>query len=219
MLFSAVIGPILGATAVYISVQCRKVPLSRATIRALFFLGFVLFAPSSARLPFGFLEILGNGKAGNQLTFGGLGLIGNHSFELTAVKTAGCLDGVAVGAFCGLITPFMMLGTPFFGGAPPRGNRVLPAMPSESAASPAAAFCLVFQLRIARWPPPSLFWTSLLMPRRFVDAFVYGYGGRGVGFAPEHGMCIRIAKCCLKSGFQTAFMGGIVYNICKNLLR
>lgn len=72
-----------------------------------------------------FPEILGNGKAGNQLTFGGL-TGWQYSLELTAVKWAVVLMALAAGAYGGLITPSMMLGSTISFAAAAAWNSVFP---------------------------------------------------------------------------------------------
>ena len=94
-----------------------------------------------------FPEILGNGKAGNQLTFGGL-TDWQHSLELTAVKWFVVLLALAAGAYGGLITPSMMLGSTVAFAAAAAWNTFFPAMSSESAAVIGAAAFLGVSLKM-----------------------------------------------------------------------
>lgn len=94
-----------------------------------------------------FPEILGNGKAGNQLTFGGL-TDWQHSLELTAVKWLVVLMALAAGAYGGLITPSMMLGSTIAFAAAAAWNTFFPAMSSESAAVVGAAVFLGVSLKM-----------------------------------------------------------------------
>ncbi|WP_175271543.1 chloride channel protein, partial [Neisseria sp. oral taxon 014] len=113
-------------------------------------------------------DILGNGKAGNQLVFGGL--IGwQDSLQLAVLKWLAVLLALAAGAYGGLITPSMMLGSTLSFASAALWNAFLPAMPSESAAVVGAAVFLgvslkmpltavVFVLELTRAP------VALLMP-------------------------------------------------------
>ena len=113
-------------------------------------------------------DILGNGKVGNQLVFGGL--IGwQDSLQLAVLKWLAVLLALAAGAYGGLITPSMMLGGTLSFASAALWNAFLPAMPSESAAVVGAAVFLgvslkmpltavVFVLELTRAP------VALLMP-------------------------------------------------------
>lgn len=107
--FSAIIGPILGATAVFFQRTAQKFPFIKRDNIKIIPLAVCMFALIGA-ISVWFPEILGNGKAGNQLTFGGL-TDWQHSLELTAVKWLVVLMALAAGAYGGLITPSMMLGS------------------------------------------------------------------------------------------------------------
>lgn len=144
--FSAVIGPILGATAVYFRRSAEKFPFLKRDNPRIIPLAIALFALIGA-IAVWFPEILGNGKAGNQLTFGGL-TGWQHSLELTAVKWAVVLMALAAGAYGGLITPSMMLGSTISFAAAAAWNSVFPEMPSESAAVVGAAVFLGVSLNM-----------------------------------------------------------------------
>lgn len=94
-----------------------------------------------------FPEVLGNGKAGNQLTFSGL-TGWQYALELAAVKWPVVLMALAAGAYGGLITPSMMLGSTVSFAAAAAWNSVFPAMPSESAAVVGAAVFLGVSLKM-----------------------------------------------------------------------
>lgn len=144
--FSAVIGPILGATAVYFRRSAEKFPFLKRDNPRIIPLAIALFALIGA-IAVWFPEILGNGKAGNQLTFGGL-TGWQHSLELTAVKWLVVLMALAAGAYGGLITPSMMLGSTISFAAAAAWNSVFPEMPSESAAVVGAAVFLGVSLNM-----------------------------------------------------------------------
>ncbi|AIZ17280.1 chloride transporter%2C ClC family [Neisseria meningitidis] len=144
--FSAVIGPILGATAVYFRRSAEKFPFLKRDNPRIIPLAIALFALIGA-IAVWFPEILGNGKAGNQLTFGGL-TDWQHSLELTAVKWLVVLMALAAGAYGGLITPSMMLGSTISFAAAAAWNSVFPEMPSESAAVVGAAVFLGVSLNM-----------------------------------------------------------------------
>lgn len=144
--FSAVIGPILGATAVYFRRSAEKFPFLKRDNPRIIPLAIALFALIGA-IAVWFPEILGNGKAGNQLTFGGL-TGWQYSLELTAVKWAVVLMALAAGAYGGLITPSMMLGSTISFAAAATWNSVFPEMPSESAAVVGAAVFLGVSLNM-----------------------------------------------------------------------
>lgn len=69
--FSAVIGPILGVAAVFFQRTAQKFPFIKRDNIKIIPLAVCMFALIGV-ISVWFPEILGNGKAGNQLTFGGL---------------------------------------------------------------------------------------------------------------------------------------------------
>lgn len=144
--FSAIIGPILGATAVFFQRTAQKFPLIKRDNVKIIPLAVCMFALIGV-ISIWFPEILGNGKAGNQLTFGGL-TDWQHSLELTAVKWLVVLMALAVGAYGGLITPSMMLGSSIAFTAAVAWNSVFPEMSSESAAVVGAAVFLGVSLKM-----------------------------------------------------------------------
>nr|WP_180300174.1 chloride channel protein [Neisseria meningitidis] len=144
--FSAVIGPILGATAVFFQRTAQKFPFIKRDNIRIILLAVCMFALIGV-ISVWFPEILGNGKAGNQLTFGGL-TGWQHSLELTAVKWLVVLMALAAGAYGGLITPSMMLGSTISFAAAAAWNSVFPEMPSGSAAVVGAAVFLGVSLNM-----------------------------------------------------------------------
>ena len=165
--WSAAAGPLLGAAAVLFQRTTKPFPfLPRGDrrIMAVAVLSFALIGLMAVWFP----DVLGNGKAGNQLVFGGL--IGwQESLQLTALKWLAVLLALAAGAYGGLITPSMMLGSTLAFASAALWNAFLPPMPSESAAVVGAAVFLgvslkmpltaaVFVLELTRAP------VALLMP-------------------------------------------------------
>ena len=144
--FSAIIGPILGAIAVFFQRTAQKFPFIKRDNVKIIPLAVCMFALIGV-ISIWFPEILGNGKAGNQLTFGGL-TDWQHSLELTAVKWLVVLMALAVGAYGGLITPSMMLGSTIAFATATVWNSVFPEMSSESAAIVGAAVFLGVSLKM-----------------------------------------------------------------------
>ncbi|HFC8494600.1 TPA: chloride channel protein [Neisseria subflava] len=144
--FSAIIGPILGATAVFFQRTAQKFPFIKRDNIKIIPLAVCMFALIGA-IAVWFPEILGNGKAGNQLTFGGI-TDWQHSLELTAVKWLVVLMALAAGAYGGLITPSMMLGSTIAFAAAAAWNVFFPTMSSESAAVVGAAVFLGVSLKM-----------------------------------------------------------------------
>ncbi|HGO8100405.1 TPA: chloride channel protein [Neisseria meningitidis] len=144
--FSAVIGPILGVAAVFFQRTAQKFPFIKRDNIKIIPLAVCMFALIGV-ISVWFPEILGNGKAGNQLTFGGL-TDWQHSLGLTAVKWLVVLMALAVGAYGGLITPSMMLGSTIAFAAATAWNSVFPEMSSESAAIVGAAVFLGVSLKM-----------------------------------------------------------------------
>lgn len=144
--FAVAIGPVLGALAVLFQRSAKKFPFLKRNDVRMIPLAVLLFALIGA-VSVWFPEILGNGKAGNQLTFGGL-TDGGYSLELAAAKWLVVLMALAAGAYGGLITPSMMLGSTVAFSAASAWNLFLPSMPSESAALVGAAVFLGVSLKM-----------------------------------------------------------------------
>ena len=120
--FAAAIGPVLGTTAVWLQRSAKKFPFLKRNDPKIIPLAIALFALIGI-VSVWFPEILGNGKAGNQLT-------------------------LAAGAYGGLITPSMMLGSTIAFAAAAAWNTFFPAMSSESAAVIGAAAFLGVSLKM-----------------------------------------------------------------------
>ena len=165
--WSAVAGPLLGTAAVLFRRTTAPFPLLARGDRRIVPLAVAAFAAIGLLAMYS-PDILGNGKAGNQLVFGGL--IGwQDSLQLAVLKWLAVLLALAAGAYGGLITPSMMLGSTLSFASAALWNAFLPAMPSESAAVVGAAVFLgvslkmpltavVFVLELTRAP------VALLMP-------------------------------------------------------
>ena len=154
--FAAAIGPVLGPTAVWFQRSAKKFPFLKRNDPKIIPLAIALFAFIGI-VSVWFPEILGNGKAGNQLTFGGM-TDWRYSLEMTAVKWFVVLLALAAGAYGGLITPSMMLGSTIAFAAAAAWNTFFPAMSSESAAVIGALTAIVFILELTYAP------AALLMP-------------------------------------------------------
>ena len=111
LVFSSLLGGFIGIGANLFQATTKKLPLiSRSNKRIVLtaILAFVAIGLLSLYRP----EILGNGKAGNQLTFHAM-ISGTESLELMALKWLAVLLALAAGAYGGLITPSMMMGSTF----------------------------------------------------------------------------------------------------------
>ena len=109
LVFAAVIGLIIGVMANIFQFTAKKFPLVPRTSKRIVLIAmivFLLIGGISIYQP----EILGNGKPGNQLTFGEM-ITWNESVQLFALKWIVVLLALAAGAYGGLITPSMMLGS------------------------------------------------------------------------------------------------------------
>ena len=144
--FAAAIGPVLGTTAVWFQRSAKKFPFLKRNDPKIIPLAIALFAFIGI-VSVWFPEILGNGKAGNQLTFGGM-TDWRYSLEMTAVKWFVVLLALAAGAYGGLITPSMMLGSTIAFAAAAAWNTFFPAMSSESAAVIGAAAFLGVSIKM-----------------------------------------------------------------------
>ncbi|MDH2999815.1 chloride channel protein [Chelonobacter oris] len=94
-----------------------------------------------------FPDILGNGKAGNQLAFAGL-LDWNDGLPLLLMKWLVVLFALAAGAYGGLITPSMMLGSILAFSLALGWNMVLPPVSGETAALIGATAFLAISLKM-----------------------------------------------------------------------
>lgn len=94
-----------------------------------------------------FPDVLGNGKAGNQLAFAGL-LNWHDGLALLAMKWLVVLFALAAGAYGGLITPSMMLGSILAFSLALGWNQFLPPISLESAALIGATAFLAISLKM-----------------------------------------------------------------------
>lgn len=165
--WSAVIGPLIGIIVYLFRKTTRYFPWVKRDDKRILLMGMASFF-IIALLAIYFPAILGNGKAGNQLSF--WGLIGWHdSLILMLVKWFVILLALAAGAYGGLITPSMMLGSTFALTSVFLWHYIgLPSIPLESAALiGATAFlaislnmpitALIFCLELTRVSPAFLF--------------------------------------------------------------
>lgn len=173
-LWAILIGPIIALIVHLFKKSQQKLPfLKRNNPRIIPYalLAFMLIGSLSIAYP----SILGNGKAGNQLIFWGLsnGLL---SYELFLIKWLVLLLALSAGAYGGLITPSMMLGSTLSAGLAFLGNTLLGtnAIPIESAGLiGACAFlglslkmpltAIIFCLELTRVNPAFLFPMALAM--------------------------------------------------------
>lgn len=110
-LWAILIGPILGIMVYLFQYSTKLAPWCKRhqpTIIIIAIIAFILIGILSIYFP----AILGNGKAGNQLTFSG-DLSWQNSLTLMLVKWLAILLALAAGAYGGLITPSMMMGSTF----------------------------------------------------------------------------------------------------------
>jgi H+/Cl- antiporter ClcA len=94
-----------------------------------------------------FPDVLGNGKAGNQLAFAGL-LTWQDGLALLLMKWLVVLFALAAGAYGGLITPSMMLGSILAFGMALGWNHFLPSISTEAAALIGATAFLAISLKM-----------------------------------------------------------------------
>lgn len=111
LFWAALMGPLIGALVYLFKKTTSYFPWVKRDSKQILLIGlasFIIIALFAIYFP----AILGNGKAGNQLSF--WGLIGWHdSLVLMLVKWLVILLALSAGAYGGLITPSMMLGSTF----------------------------------------------------------------------------------------------------------
>lgn len=165
--WAALIGPLIGILVYFFKKTTQYFPWLKRNDKRIILIGILSFS-LIALLAIYFPAILGNGKAGNQLSF--WGLIGWHdSLALMLIKWLVILLALSAGAYGGLITPSMMLGSTFAFSSVFLWHALgLPTIPLESAALiGATAFlatslnmpitALVFCLELTRVSPAFLF--------------------------------------------------------------
>lgn len=109
LVLSPLIGLLMGLGANLFQFTTQKFPLVGRKDKRIIPLAVLLFGVIGA-LAIYQPDILGNGKAGNQLTFGAM-INWQESLTLLSLKWVAVLLALAVGAYGGLITPSMMLGS------------------------------------------------------------------------------------------------------------
>ena len=130
--WSVLIGPMLGALAVWFQRTVSLFPRLKRDDKRIIVVALAAFVIIGL-LSIYFPAILGNGKAGNQMTFG-LMLNGSGSLSLMVVKWIAVLLALAAGAYGGVITPSMMLGSTFALACALGWNHILPTLSPETAA-------------------------------------------------------------------------------------
>ncbi|MDD7426566.1 MAG: chloride channel protein [[Actinobacillus] rossii] len=111
LMFSGIMGILTALLVQVFRVSGERVPFWHRTDKRMIILAVILFCVIGAISMFQ-PEILGNGKAGNQLTFGEM-LTWQASLQLMVLKWIVVILALAAGAYGGLITPSMMLGSTF----------------------------------------------------------------------------------------------------------
>ncbi|ABR73545.1 chloride channel protein [Actinobacillus succinogenes] len=132
LIFSAIIGMLIPFVVQGFRRSTQHVPFLQRTDKRIIPVAVLLFSL------IGFIsiyqpEILGNGKPGNQLTFGEM-INWSESLQLMALKWLAVLFALAAGAYGGLITPSMMLGSTFAYSLAIGWNALFPQLSLEGAA-------------------------------------------------------------------------------------
>ncbi|MEB3767865.1 chloride channel protein [Acinetobacter sp. MD2] len=164
--FALLIGPILGLGVFLFEKSMKKlptIPRNKPIIIVIAIAAFALIGLISIWYP----EILGNGKAANQLSFG-LGLSTNYALGLFVFKWLALILATLAGAYGGRITPSMMLGGLIAFLAASLWNFNLPYIPVATAAIIGATIFLglafampitatIFLLELTRFNPSFLY--------------------------------------------------------------
>lgn len=130
--FALLIGVIIGFVANVFRKTTQSVPLIKRTDKRIIPLAIFIFSLIgliSLYQP----EILGNGKAGNQLTFHAI-IGAGESVQLMVLKWIAVVLALAAGAYGGLITPSMMLGSTLAYSLAIGWNAYFPTLSLEGAA-------------------------------------------------------------------------------------
>lgn len=131
MIFAVVVGLIIGVVVNIFRKTTQLVPFMSRTNKSIIPLAILLFSVIGLIAMYQ-TEVLGNGKAGNQLTFAEM--IGwSESLQLLALKWLVLILALAAGAYGGLITPSMMLGSTLAYCAAMVWNLYFPALSLEGA--------------------------------------------------------------------------------------
>ena len=132
LVFAGIIGILTALLVQVFRFSGEQVPFWKRTDKRIIILAvglFSLIGMISMLQP----EILGNGKAGNQLTFGEM-LTWQESVQLLGLKWLVVILALAAGAYGGLITPSMMLGSTFAYALAIGWNTLFPHLSLEGAA-------------------------------------------------------------------------------------
>lgn len=132
MLFAVIIGGIIGVVANLFRASTQAVPFIKRTDKRIIPFAIVIFSLIgliSMYQP----EILGNGKAGNQLTFAEA-ISWSESLQLLAIKWLVVVLALAAGSYGGLITPSMMLGSTLAYSIAIGWNNIFPHLSLQGAA-------------------------------------------------------------------------------------
>lgn len=166
VIWAIIAGPIIGFTVFLFDKSIKflpKLPKSKPIMILISVCAFGLVGILSIKYP----EILGNGKAANQLTFTAEIPL-NYAIGLFASKWAAVLLAMVAGAYGGRITPSMMLGGALGFVTACLWNIVFPTIPISSSAIIAAAVFLgiaqkmpltsaIFMIELSRFSPAYLF--------------------------------------------------------------
>lgn len=191
LLFWAIlIGPLIGITVYFFKKTTAYLPWLKRDNQSIILIGILAFI-FIGLLAIYFPAILGNGKAGNQLSF--WGLIGwQDSLSLMLIKWLAILLALAAGAYGGLITPSMMLGSTFALTSVFIWHAVgLPSLPLESTALiGATAFlaislnmpltALVFCLELTRVSPAFLFPMAIATAGAYLTEYYLNNNKKGL---------------------------------------
>lgn len=132
LMFSGIMGILTALLVQAFRVSGERVPFWHHTDKRMIILAVILFCVIGAISMFQ-PEILGNGKAGNQLTFGEM-LTWQASLQLMVLKWIVVILALTAGAYGGLITPSMMLGSTFAYALAIGWNMLFPHLSLEGAA-------------------------------------------------------------------------------------
>ena len=132
LMFSGIMGILTALLVQAFRASGERVPFGHRTDKRMIILAVILFCVIGAISMFQ-PEILGNGKAGNQLTFGEI-LTWQASLQLMVLKWIVVILALAAGAYGGLITPSMMLGSTFAYASAIGWNMLFPHLSLEGAA-------------------------------------------------------------------------------------
>lgn len=146
LIFSALIGLLIGLVANLFQRTTQFFPLIARNRKMNIIYAVLLFSLIGVIALYQ-PDILGNGKAGNQLTFAGR-VDFNTSVQLFLLKWIVVLMALAVGAYGGLITPSMMLGSTLAYSFALLWNGIFPAISIETVALVGACTFLGISLKM-----------------------------------------------------------------------